>query len=74
MLVKYKSPEMIASDEYLIAVYHDNPSELLKTIKEVNTININDVCYTYCDSEFIPAKSEEYVDVLNVYVDYYEFE
>lgn len=73
MLIKYKTPEHIDC-EYLAAVYNDKPSEIIKVLKETDSIKIHNEWYTYCDNEFVPATNEGEVNVLNIYLDYVNME
>jgi hypothetical protein len=66
VLVKYRDME---TSEMISATHDCSPTEILRLVKEVDTIKLEDDYYTYVSSEFVPSTDECILDVLNIYVD-----
>lgn len=69
-LVKFRHIESMRN-EYIKAIWSNNPLRILELTKATDTIILEDEPYTYEFSELIPAKGREFVDVLMIYVDGY---
>ena len=69
MLVKFKYIEASDDYDYIKAVDYDDPTEIIKLVKQVDSIIINDEWYEFAWSEFKPAESKECLDILNIFVD-----
>lgn len=46
----------------------NNPTELIKTLKEVDCLDIDDTLYEYVSSEFVLPKFKEQLCIVNVFV------
>ena len=68
MLIKYRDVEIVGENDCVKIIEHDNPVVVIQTIKQIDSIMINDEWYEYVSSEYIPARTRECVDVLNIYV------
>lgn len=68
-LVKFKEVEDSSELGYIEAVYPYNVIETISLLKIVDTITIYGESYKYAWSEFEPAISDEFLDVVIVYVD-----
>lgn len=67
-LLKYKNIEDGTEKGCLQSTYPENVIETLQLVKLVDTIVIEDEYYNYEWTEFYPALSEEYLDVVIVFV------
>ena len=68
MLIKYKDIEDV-SENYLEAINHENPVEVIQMAKLVNSIKLGEDWYKYDSCEFIPTFDNVFIDVLHIYVD-----
>ena len=55
---------------YIEAFYTNTPTEALRLTKEVGELTVVDETYRYIFSEFHPALTDEFLNLLVVYVDY----
>lgn len=70
-LVKIKYIEDTSGlTSYIEAFYTDTPTELLRLVKEVGDITIEDETYKFVFSDFRPALTDEFLNLLVLYVDY----
>jgi len=73
-LIKYKHIEDTDDYSYIEAMRIDNPTEVIRLLKEVGSINLKDDWYVYNSSEFIPATEIGMIDTIIVYVLSYDDE
>ena len=70
-LVKIKYIEDISDlTSYIGAFFTETPTELLRLIKEVGELTVEDEIYRYIYSEFHPSLTDEFLNLLVLYVDY----
>lgn len=69
MLVKFKNVEVLDDYDYIKAIDYDNPIEIIKLVKQLDTIMIDNKLYELVWSEFKPAENKEHLDVLNIFID-----
>ena len=70
-LVKIKYIEDTSElTSYIEAFFTNTPTEMLRLIKEVGDLTVEDETYRYIFSEFQPALTDEFLNVLVLYVDY----
>lgn len=70
-LVKIKYIEDTSElTSYIEAFFTNTPTEMLRLIKEVGDITISNEIYKYIFSEFQPSLTDEFLNVLVLYVDY----
>ena len=55
---------------YIEAFFTNTPTEILRLIKEVEELTVANETYRYIFSEFHPALTDEFLNVLVLYVDY----
>ena len=68
MLIKYKDIEDV-SDNYLEAIHHDNPVEVIQLAKLVDSIKLGDEWYKYVSCDFVPTTDNVFIDVLHIYAE-----
>ena len=73
-LVKFKLYDDCTNTSLIEAVYPSNVIETLQILKEVEEIRIENEYYTYVLSEFVPALTDEFLDVVYVYLDSMDYE
>ena len=73
-LVKFKLYDDNTDTNFIEAIYPNNVIETLQILKEVEEIRIENEYYTYVLSEFVPALSDEFLDVVYVYLDSMDYE
>ena len=69
MLIKYRDMEVVDDHSFIKAVHHDNPVEVIKLLKQVDHMVLNDNWYRMGWTEYMPATEEGVIDVLNVYLE-----
>lgn len=69
ILVKYINQDTIGDNEYIDAVDHDNPVELIQMLKQVDSIKIEDEYYKYSFSDFHPATEYGFIDAVYIYLE-----
>lgn len=67
--MKFKHIEDTSERGFIKAVYPNDVVESLQILKLIEDIRIEDEIYTYAFSEFVPALSDEFLDVVYVYLD-----
>lgn len=69
-LVKYVNAESTKpQSEFIKAVHVEDPSSLVKMLKEVDYIEINEDYYTFESSAHKVPKTQEELDVVYVFLD-----
>lgn len=68
-LIKFKHIEDMSENDYIEAIYPDDPLETIQLIKEIGTIKLKDDWYYYEFCEFIPSVGREFPNVILVCVD-----